>query len=108
MSNLPKTLYKFAPPRGADILEQQCIHLCHADAFNDPFDFNPCIRTNVTIGGADGKPFVVSGARVMPTEMESFLKSTVILSLTEHRDSLLMWAHYAAAHTGLVIGFDPS
>jgi hypothetical protein len=29
-----------------------------------------------------------------------------ILSLSERRDNLLMWAHYAASHTGLVIGID--
>ena len=30
-----------------------------------------------------------------------------ILSLTERNDSLLMWAHYARDHSGMVIGFDP-
>ena len=30
-----------------------------------------------------------------------------VLSLSEVRDSLLMWSHYAASHTGLVLGFDP-
>jgi len=29
-----------------------------------------------------------------------------ILSLSARRDSLLMWAHYSAAHTGFVIGVD--
>lgn len=29
-----------------------------------------------------------------------------VLSLTEKPDNLLMWAHYAAEHTGYVIGFD--
>jgi hypothetical protein len=32
--------------------------------------------------------------------------AVVVLSLTQSRASLLMWAHYAAQHTGLVIGFD--
>ncbi|MEQ9452510.1 MAG: DUF2971 domain-containing protein [Pseudomonadales bacterium] len=31
-----------------------------------------------------------------------------ILSLTERNDNLLMWAHYAQDHTGMVIGLDPS
>ncbi|KAF0806047.1 hypothetical protein A6D6_01865 [Alcanivorax xiamenensis] len=30
-----------------------------------------------------------------------------ILSLTERNDNLLMWAHYAQDHSGMVIGFDP-
>ncbi|RDE18963.1 DUF2971 domain-containing protein [Motiliproteus coralliicola] len=31
-----------------------------------------------------------------------------ILSLTERVDNLLMWAHYANHHTGIVVGFDPN
>lgn len=31
-----------------------------------------------------------------------------ILSLTEAPDNLLMWAHYADSHRGVVIGFDES
>jgi hypothetical protein len=31
-----------------------------------------------------------------------------ILSLSERPDSLLMWAHYAAAHPGFLIGIDPT
>lgn len=33
-------------------------------------------------------------------------ESTGILSLTEKHDNLLMWAHYAENHKGIVIGFD--
>jgi hypothetical protein len=39
---------------------------------------------------------------------DSFSKASnkiAILSLTEDRNNLLMWSHYAAQHTGLVIGF---
>jgi hypothetical protein len=32
--------------------------------------------------------------------------STGVLCLTPHRDSLLMWSHYASSHTGICIGFD--
>lgn len=35
-------------------------------------------------------------------------KHVGILCLTEIPDSLLMWAHYGASHTGFVIGFDTS
>jgi hypothetical protein len=31
-----------------------------------------------------------------------------ILSLSEVRDDLLMWSHYAECHAGLVVGFDPA
>jgi len=44
----------------------------------------------------------------MPVIGESFAKASSkisILSLTEDRNNLLMWSHYAAQHTGIVIGF---
>jgi hypothetical protein len=37
---------------------------------------------------------------------ETFGKQIGILSLSEVADSRLMWSHYAAQHTGFVIGFD--
>ena len=33
-------------------------------------------------------------------------KAMGILSLTEHKDNLLMWAHYADSHRGFVLGLD--
>ena len=36
-----------------------------------------------------------------------FDNSMLILSLSKQRDNQLMWSHYAAAHKGYVIGFDP-
>src|SRR4029453_9849195 len=38
-----------------------------------------------------------------PFEPES---GALVLSLSARRDSVPMWRQYAAAHTGLVIGFD--
>jgi Protein of unknown function (DUF2971) len=46
-------------------------------------------------------------ARNFRSSLAPFMQDSVIaLSLTENRNSLLMWAHYAADHTGFVIGFD--
>jgi len=45
-------------------------------------------------------------AAAMAMMMTLFGAGVGILSLTEKRDNLLMWAHYAAEHTGYVIGFD--
>ena len=49
------------------------------------------------------------GGPVTPDTKSEYLifdKLIGVLSLTERRDSLLMWAHYAAEHQGLVIEFD--
>ena len=50
--------------------------------------------------------------RVLPpsavdTILENETRTIVLLALTENRESLLMWAHYAASHTGFLIGFEP-
>ena len=39
------------------------------------------------------------------TVLENNPQTIVVLSLSEVSDSLLVWGHYAAAHTGFVIGF---
>ena len=40
------------------------------------------------------------------TLMSAMNREIGILCLTEKRDNLLMWAHYASNHTGFVIAFD--
>jgi hypothetical protein len=45
-------------------------------------------------------------AAVMAMMVTIFGTGVGILSLTEKRDNLLMWAHCAAQHTGYFIGFD--
>lgn len=37
---------------------------------------------------------------------DEFIKLTRVLCLTEKPDNILMWAHYAASHTGFVVEFD--
>ncbi len=37
---------------------------------------------------------------------DTIAKNVGILSLTEEKNNLLMWSHYAFSHTGFVIGFD--
>ena len=43
---------------------------------------------------------------VLPIMLDSINKTIGILSLTEKRDNLLMWAHYSNNHQGFVIEFD--
>jgi hypothetical protein len=99
----PDMLYKYGGPGALEILRTRSIYLTRPEQFNDPFDTKPRFGTTASVRAA---------AVALPEEgggsAESLLriKNVVILSLTPHRDSLLMWAHYAEAHRGLTIGFD--
>ena len=46
--------------------------------------------------------------QMLPGIYRFFEESVGVLCLTEQPDDLLMWAHYAAAHEGFVIEFDPN
>jgi hypothetical protein len=53
---------------------------------------------------ADGQANMAQGFReYLKPEMQN---SMVVLSLSENQNSLLMWAHYAADHSGFAIGFN--
>lgn len=52
----------------------------------------------------DGQADVAQGFReFLQPEMQD---SMVVFSLSENQNNLLMWAHYAADHSGFAIGFD--
>lgn len=51
------------------------------------------------------KPITASLAKRLPDMLNEHVGT---LCLTEIPDSLLMWAHYGASHTGFVVGFDTS
>ena len=86
-------LYKYCRPERIDVLESGVIMLTRARAFNDPFELNPHI-TSISDPIAYGK------------HIADRIKNFVILPLADNRESLLMWAHYAASHSGFLIGFD--
>jgi hypothetical protein len=86
-------LYKYCGPQRIDILESGRIMLTRARGFNDPFELNPHI--------AGIKDNIDYGKHIIERT-----KNYVILSLADNRESLLMWAHYAASHSGFLIGFD--
>jgi Protein of unknown function (DUF2971) len=51
------------------------------------------------------KPLTTRLAKSLPDMLNEHVGT---LCLTEIPDSLLMWAHYGASHTGFVVGFDTS
>ena len=85
-------LYKYCGPGGIAILETGSILLTRPTTFNDPFDVKPYITD-------------FDDAVRMGDHLHAQMKDIVVLSLAENCDSLLMWAHYAAQHSGFLIGF---
>lgn len=86
-------LYKYCRPERIDVLESGVIMLTRARVFNDPFELNPHITS-------------ISDPIAYVKHIADKIKNFVILSLADNRESLLMWAHYTASHSGFLIGFD--
>lgn len=100
-------LYKYAGPSGIAILKNRSIWLTDPRSFNDPFDVNPHFDNGVFISTSGHmNRRLLEVVRVTTKSHQLRTAHTVILSLAENRNSQLMWAHYAAAHKGLAIGFD--
>ncbi len=117
------TVYKYCRPERIDILESGLVMLSRPSVFNDPFELKPHYETlddlllPIPDDATEGMRTQLAemqrqiNERVLPpTAIDSVLdratSTIVVLSLSEIRDSLLMWAHYTAAHTGFVIGFE--
>lgn len=92
-------------------------------AFNDPFELTPHYERlqqwtlPVSPGTSAGMAERIKHeqARIDSQLMtpynaakiiEARTSSIVVLSLSENRESLLMWSHYAQNHSGFLIGFD--
>lgn len=123
----PMILYKYLSPHRIDVLESGMIRFTQPAAFNDPFESRPHLARQPTVDDLRRLMSVESKLgsvaqksiddllnsdqidRIAGSLLSTFLRllstGTGILSLTEVRDSLLMWAHYGAKHEGFVIGF---
>lgn len=124
-------IYKYLPAEDymRKILSGESLKFSSPLDFNDPFECKPlCIIEK----GKAGDRFLSEGfkelgyspakriqklgelrrfqGRAMPSGLESnmseMLKGIGISCFSEARDSILMWAHYAAEHSGVCIGFD--
>jgi hypothetical protein len=83
----PPILYKYYPPERVDIFQNWSIRFSHPGTFNDLFD-------------SDLKPHDQRsrGARLKNSY------TVGVFCMTTDPDSPLMWGHYAASHTGFVLG----
>jgi len=88
-------------------------------SLNDPFEATPssefwadlCLKLKYTRFGETSDEIIkyISLQKSNSPWAElgiSFYRENGIVSLTETKDNLLMWSHYAEQHTGMVVEFD--
>lgn len=99
-------LYKYVPEARLDILEKNLIRFTSYRDLNDPFE---CQFTVDPIS-RERERARQDGYLAEWAEVQVWLRGRMgqlgMLSLSQTPDNLLMWAHYANSHTGLVLGFD--
>lgn len=92
-------LYKYVSfESGIKILTDNTIGFSCLNDFNDPFE-------STAFGFKDRDGFLTQSVQ-NGAFRNNFSKKYASLSLTTNPLNPLMWAHYGASHTGLVIGFD--
>ncbi|WP_281948054.1 DUF2971 domain-containing protein [Vibrio parahaemolyticus] len=111
-----KSLYKYFPDR-PEFFDNFLIRATTKGALNDPFEVNPSVDywTDLSL---DHNPHLSRvNVRNRYIEMRdskqqaldygySLYRKYGIVSLTECRDNLLMWSHYANEHKGMAVEFD--
>lgn len=97
-----KTLYKYVknPDR---LLQEGYIRATQLSALNDPFE------GNYDREGLEALNLELEYAHSIDIDLcnlvESGINTIGVVCLTESRDNLLMWSHYADEHRGCVVGF---
>jgi hypothetical protein len=110
-------LYKYVVPDRIDVLKNGLIRFTQANELNDPYDVNPnfleFIRGSIQYAEERFKGEMPTEAEIQEYAQreaarfrERLYLDYLILSLAKRNNNLLMWAHYAACHQGLVFGFD--
>lgn len=99
------------------------IWLSRPETFNDVFELQPHFETfehlqyPVPLGATAAQVAKIARLqkhlndrvlrpKIKEATIASHTKTIVVLSLTQARDSLLIWAHYGDAHKGVALGFD--
>ncbi len=99
----PSVLYKYVSPARIDVLLNKRLRFTQACALNDPFEFSP----GAPVPGAEGLGhFEAKLAKNRRVQCLENSRTFGVLSLSEENNSIPMWTHYAATHSGFAIGFD--
>ena len=92
---MSKRVYKFTCVQyGISDIQNRHLKLSTIKDFNDPFDLCPVDVTDPDIRFA------------MEALAAHHHKNTGVLCFSRNWDSLLLWSHYGASHTGVCLGFD--
>jgi hypothetical protein len=106
---------RFVSPKtfGEDILKSEGLlrqlHVLHYKDFSDFEDFKRYAAANLDQMAAklnQAARQATSGMVETHHILERASQIYAVMCLSERRDSLLMWGHYADRHRGIVIGFD--
>ncbi len=100
----PTILYKYVTPGGAiAVLSSASVR------FTPPLDLNDPFESRIPVARPVRRVTSPRRRSVFPKDQDVVLKAVNdvygVTCFSEKPDSLLMWAHYAAAHSGVVIGF---
>lgn len=103
----PNHLYKFSPLRD-DFFKNRLIRLTPKTQLNDPYELHPSQQDISEIRNLIPE-FPANFSNITDSMLANNHFNTMgVMSFTESIDNLLMWAHYANEHRGIVIEFDPS
>lgn len=101
-----KQLFKYmAEPR--NLFEEGFIRLTQPAALNDPFEASFCRKSLDELTGYFDESAALDpefGEIPFSQYIENRMHHIGIVSLSENKESLLMWAHYANEHKGIVVG----
>ena len=92
----PNSLYKFyvLNAYSLDSLYRNYFYLANPSTFNDPFDCNVNIATDI------------KGIETLKTVQRNNYSSAGVCCLTETIDNHLLWAHYTNNYNGFALQFD--
>ncbi len=122
-------LYKYVCPGRINILTNGTIRFTQPLAWNDPFELRPFYKDDKAkepivqfakftkimrhfeqtgeVLVKEIEEFEKERKRVTKDDIYRFINDNVVgLSLTEDKENLLMWSHYAKEHSGFVIELD--
>lgn len=95
MCDLSGQIFKYyAPETAISALKHSTICYSSADSFNDPFELK------------SGFSFESRNCPEVFWRKLGLIENSRILCLTRSWDNPLMWSHYAASYSGVVVGYD--
>ena len=115
---MTQSIFKYMPAR-AEFFDNFLLRASNKFALNDPFEVRPthafladfCINNNYQRFGNEKSEIILFLEQQDEDSIWADLGISLyyengIISLTEKKDSILMWSHYADAHKGIVVEFN--